>query len=342
MRENNKNNPIIGFSIGDTNGVGPELIVKVLSDNRLTRHCTPVIYASGKFLSKYKKVLREEKFNFTPINSVDDKLQKINVISVWQEDIEIQPGVPTEQSGKAAFESLKAATKDLTSGKIDALVTAPISKKNVQQAGFNFPGHTEYITKEAGSKESLMFMVSDNLKVGVVTGHIPLQDVSAAVTKDLIMLKANYLFKSLKKDFGIEKPKLAILGMNPHAGEKGVLGKEENETIIPAIEELKEKGVVAFGPYPADGFFGSFQFDKFDAVLAMYHDQGLIPFKCIAFENGVNFTAGLPVVRTSPDHGTAFDIAGKGIVNDVSFREAIFKAIDIVNNRKGEPKPELV
>lgn len=342
MSEDKKSRkPKIGFTVGDTNGVGPELIIKIFSDNRLAKMCTPVIYASGKFFSQYKKLLNNTDFLYSQVNSTDDLIKnKINLINVWDGDIEIQPGTPTNASGKAAFDSLKAATKDLVSEKIDALVTAPISKKNVQKAGFNFPGHTEYITKEAGASDGLMFMVSRDLKVGVVTGHIPLGEVQSTITKELITIKANYMFKSLKKDFGITKPKIAILGLNPHAGEHGVLGKDEIDVIIPTIELLKEKGVIAFGPYPADGFFGSFQFSKFDGVLAMYHDQGLIPFKSIAFEDGVNFTAGLPVVRTSPDHGTAFDIAGKGIVSDKSFREAFFTAIDIVKERKSETELE--
>lgn len=337
--EQKNNRPVIGITVGDTNGVGPELILDVFSNAKITKLCTPVIYGSGKFFSKYRKQFKYN-FNYTQIASSDNIIAgKVNMMNAWEEDIEIQIGTPTQASGKASFESLKSAMKDLKHQKIDAVVTAPISKINIRNAGFNFPGHTEYLTKEAEANDSLMFMISDELKVGVVTGHIPLEKVKTSVTKELILRKANLMFRSLKNDFGIAKPKIALLGLNPHAGENGELGKEEIDVVGPAIEALKQKGVLAYGPYPADGFFGSNTFTKFDGVLAMYHDQGLIPFKALTFSKGVNYTAGLNVIRTSPDHGTAFDIAGKGAVNASSFKEALYKALDIVKvrSRDGEP-----
>jgi 4-hydroxythreonine-4-phosphate dehydrogenase len=256
------------------------------------------------------------------------------MINCWEEDVKIEPGVINETGGKYAFLSLDKAVEDLIAGHIQALVTAPINKHNIQNEHFNFPGHTEYIQSKTNSQDSLMFLIGEDLKVGVVTGHIPVGSVTQSLTKEAIVSKLQLMYASLKQDFWLQRPKIAVLGLNPHAGDNGLIGKEELEVIIPAIEEAKEKGVFAFGPYPADGFFANGSHLKFDAVLAMYHDQGLIPFKSIAFHNGVNFTAGLPVVRTSPDHGTGYDIAGKNEASETSFREALFMAINIVKRRR--------
>ena len=330
-----KVNPIIGITIGDINGIGPEVIIKSLENQNILNQFTPVIYGSSKVISYYRKALDVPDFNFKLIKSIDNvQHRKVNILNCWEEDVEITPGASTEVGGKYAFISLEKATKDVTSGHLDAIVTAPINKHNIQNENFNFPGHTEYLTDIVGKSESLMFLVSEQLRVGVVTGHIQLKDVSSAITTEKIQAKLDLMIKSLKKDFGRVKPKIAILGLNPHAGEDGLLGNEENEIIKPLIENYRSKGALVFGPFPADGFFGAAQQYKYDGVLAMYHDQGLIPFKSIAFDSGVNFTAGLPIVRTSPDHGTAYAIAGKNQANANSMRQAIYCAIDISNHRK--------
>ncbi len=328
--------PTLAITTGDINGIGPELIVRMFSDNRLLRICTPVIYGSGKLFSKYRKILRADRFNFTQIDSVKEvKQNRVNVLNVWKEDVELQPGQEIPLGGHKAFESLEAACQDLYSNAVDALVTAPINKNNIQQEKFQFPGHTEYLAKLADqSSNFLMLMTTEDLKVGLVTAHIPLQKISQELTQELIEEKALILNKTLKEDFAIPKPKIALLGLNPHAGDQGLLGNEEQDIIVPAIEKLRNKDCMAFGPYSSDGFFGSFEFKKFDAVLAMYHDQGLIPFKTIAFENGVNYTAGLPVIRTSPDHGTAYGLVGKKKANTSSFREAIYLACDVFKHRE--------
>lgn len=332
--KSHKQKPLIGITMGDINGIGPEVIIKALENSKITQHLTPIIYGSAKVLSFYRKQLNHNNFNFSPINDLSKPYhRKVNVLNCWEEIAEINPGQDNATGGKYAFKSLEAATKDLKDGKISALVTAPINKLNIQNEDFKFAGHTEYLAEKAGSKESLMFMISDSMRVGVLTGHIPLKDVAASVTKESIIKKLKLMSKSLKQDFGIQKPKIAVLGLNPHAGEEGLLGKEEIEIIRPAIEEFKSKGQIVMGPYPADGFFGSGEHHKFDAVLAMYHDQGLIPFKSLTFSTGVNFTAGLPFVRTSPDHGTAYAIAGKGQADEGSMRTAIFAALDIANSR---------
>lgn len=333
----NKQKPLIGITLGDVNGIGPEVVIKALNNNKMTKHLTPVIYGSPKVLSFYKKQLNIDQFNYTPIKDLKQVYhRKVNILECWDEMIEIKPGEDNVTGGKYAYISLEKATQDLKEGKIAALVTAPINKHNIQNESFTFPGHTEYLTEKANAKDSLMFMIADNLRVGVVTGHIPLKDVPAAMTREAIDKKLKMMLNSLKKDFGLAKPKIAVMGLNPHAGENGLLGSEEKEIIIPAIENQKEKGNLVFGPFPADGFFGSGQQSKFDAVLAMYHDQGLTPFKSLSFSNGVNFTAGLPFVRTSPDHGTAYSIAGKNKADEASMRTAIFAALDISNNRKEE------
>lgn len=337
--------PIIGITIGDINGIGPEIIIKSLSDARLLRFFTPVIYGSSKVLSYYKKAVKANEFNYTQPKSdgsFNDK--KINVVNCWNELVDIQVGAVTKEAGHCAFLAIQQASDDLKAGHLDAIVTAPINKSNIQGEDFQFPGHTEYFTQKFNAPESLMLLVSGKLRVGVVTGHIPIKDVSNQLSKELIIKKLNILAHSLKKDFGILKPKIAVLGLNPHAGEEGLLGDEEKDIVTPAINVLKEKGKLVFGPFPADGFFGMAQYKNFDAVLAMYHDQGLIPFKTLAFENGINFTAGLSAIRTSPDHGTAYDIAGKNLANETSFREALYLACDIIKNRKeiGEPIPGII
>lgn len=328
---NKKQKPILGISIGDINGIGVEVTLKALSDPRVFKNFTPLIYGHGKVISFFRKQLNLEEFNFTQIRSVEEvQHRKVNVLNITEESPEVVPGVETQEAGKFAFEALKQATEDLKSGKIQGLVTAPVNKNNINTPEFSFVGHTEYITQYVGAQESLMMMVGENLRVGLITGHIPLSQVSSKVTKEKIIEKANLFLKSLQKDFGIGKPKIAILGLNPHAGEDGLLGKEEEEIIKPAIRELKDQNKLVFGPYPADGFFGMLHQYKFDGVLAMYHDQGLIPFKSLAFSSGVNFTAGLPVVRTSPDHGTAYNIAGKNLADEGSMRAALLLASDIL------------
>lgn len=324
----------IGISIGDINGIGLEVILKALLHEKATDLCTPVIYGSSKVVSYHKNIIEDEvDFNST---RTADKIyfDKINIVNCWQENVNITLGKPTGLSGQYAYKSLEAATHDLKHGMIDALVTAPISKEAMHMANFPFPGHTEYLTKELGQGRSLMFMVNDGLRIGLATNHLPLREVAGALNKELIMEKLQLMNNSLKMDFGLERPSIAVLGLNPHAGDGGVLGDEEESFIRPAVVELKKKGMLVMGPFPADGFFGSGQFRKFDAILAMYHDQGLVPFKALSFGSGVNFTAGLPHVRTSPDHGTAFDLAGKNEADPSSFRQALFLAIDIANNRK--------
>ncbi|HCX22552.1 MAG TPA: 4-hydroxythreonine-4-phosphate dehydrogenase PdxA, partial [Cytophagales bacterium] len=316
--------PVIGISIGDINGIGPEVVIKALNDNRILRHLTPVIYADGRIISFYRKQLNLQNFNYNQTKSID-KIQdrKVNVINLNEQNVEVTPGKGTKEGGDYALLSLRKCLEDLKGGKIQAMVTAPLSKELVQSEEFNFPGHTEFLTQEDGAKDSLMFLVAEELRVGVVTGHIPLKDVSKKLTDKLLRQKLELMIKSLKKDFGIKKPRVAIMGLNPHAGENGLLGDEEEKVIIPVLNDLRNKGNLVFGPFPSDGFFGSNQYRSYDGILAMYHDQGLIPFKNIAFSNGVNFTAGLSFIRTSPDHGTAFNLAGKNEADETSLRSAI-------------------
>ncbi len=327
--------PVIGITLGDFNGVGPEVTLKALAGGQISRVCTPVLYGSVKVLSRYRKLLNLEEIQLHSIRSMDQMIHKrVNVFNCWEEHLEIDPGKATHEAGQAAYLALKSAVADLKNKTLDAVVTAPINKHTTQSEEFKFPGHTEYFAHEFGGTDALMFLVSDQLRVAVATGHIPLEKVKSAITKELIIKKVKQLEQSLRQDFGIAKPKIAVLGLNPHAGEDGLLGTEEKEVISPVISELKHKGMLLYGPLPADGFFGTGNYRKFDGVLAMYHDQGLIPFKTIAFENGVNFTAGLPIVRTSPDHGTAYNIAGKNTADETSMREAIYLACDVVKNRK--------
>ncbi len=325
----------IGISIGDINGIGLEVILKTLIEPAILNHCIPIVYGHTKVTSFHRKALRLGELSFNVIsNAADANPKRINLINCWEEDVKIELGQSNETGGKYALLSLEKATEDLTSGQIDALVTAPINKHNIQSETFNFPGHTEYLQQKSGSSEVLMFLISENLRVGVVTGHIPVNTIATQLTTEKILRKLTLMNESLKKDFWIEKPKIAVLGLNPHAGDNGLLGKEEQEVIAPAIQAAFDKGIICFGPYPADGFFGNGTYKQFDAVLGMYHDQGLIPFKTIAFGSGVNFTAGLKFVRTSPDHGTGFDIAGKNVADPSSFSEALFAAIHIVKSRR--------
>jgi len=329
----------IGISIGDVNGIGLEIIIKTLSDSSIYDYCMPIVYGHTKVASFYRRIAHVDDFNFFVINHPSEIAgrkdhKKPNMINCWEEDVKIEPGVVNAAVGKYSFISLEKATNDLINGEIDALVTAPINKDTIQSDQFNFPGHTEYLQQRAGAEESLMFLVSDTLRVGVVTGHIPLSKVAESITAEKILAKLKLMDNSLRNDFWIRKPKIAVLGLNPHASDNGLIGDEEQKVIVPAIEEARNNNILAFGPYSADGFFANGTYLQFDAVLAMYHDQGLIPFKQIAFESGVNFTAGLNFVRTSPDHGTAYDIAGKNLASEVSFREAIFTAIHIVKRRR--------
>ncbi len=324
----------IGISIGDVNGIGIEVLLKTMLDTRITDLCVPIVYGSSKTTSFHRKQLGIQDFSFNIINDASQANNKrANLINCWQEELKIELGNSTETAGKYAFISLDKAAKDVLEGKIDALVTLPINKHNVQQAGFKFPGHTEFLQSISNGAESMMLMINDHLKIGFVTGHIPIKEVANAITQEKIIHKLEILNQSLKADFGIRKPKIAVLGLNPHAGDKGVIGQEEEKVIMPAIEKAMAKNIMCFGPYSPDAFFGNHNYKDFDAVLAMYHDQGLIPFKSLSYDNGVNFTAGLPFVRTSPAHGTAYDIAGKNIANESSFREALYKAIDIVRKR---------
>lgn len=324
---------ILGITLGDLNGIGCEVIIKTFLDNRILEFCTPVIYGSAKVLSHHRKALNLQAFNFNQVKA-GEKLQSntVNILNVWEEDFNVQFGVNSEQSGRYAFLSLQAAVQDLKNGLVDGIVTAPVNKRNIRSTDFPFNGQTEYLASQAGA-DAIMMLVNENLRVGVVTNHVPVQEVSALIKKELIMKKILMMRNSLVKDFGCDRPKIAVLGLNPHSGDSGLIGNEELKEIIPAIQDAKSRNILCFGPYSADGFFGSGHQYKFDGVLAMYHDQGLIPFKTLSFGNGVNFTAGLPFVRTSPDHGTGFDIAGQGIANEESFRQAVFTAVDILKYR---------
>ncbi len=324
---------VVGISLGDINGVGIEIILKTFADKRMLDFCTPVLFGSSKVVSIHKKVLKID----TPTQGIHDLDQivhgKVNLLNVWKEEVKVEIGQATKTGGEYAYKSLMSATKALRKGKIDALITAPINKETIQSEEFNFSGHTEYLEHELEGK-SLMILMSDGLRIGLITGHIPISKVAESITPELIKTKVDTMHNSLIKDFNINKPKIAILGLNPHTGDNGVIGSEDDELIRPVIQEIKESGKLVFGPYAADGFFGSKTYLQFDGVLAMYHDQGLAPFKALSFGNGVNFTAGLNKIRTSPDHGTAFDIAGKGKASSDSFKEALFSAISIHRNRE--------
>lgn len=324
----------VGISIGDVNGIGLELIIKSLANNRVLEYCIPIVYGHTKVASFHRKTLGIQGFTFQVINQASQAQDKLpNMINCWDEDVKIDLGVANETGGKYALKSLERAVDDLLAGQIDALITAPISKHTIQSDAFQFVGHTEYLQARTNASDSLMFLLAEDIRVGVVTGHIPVRDIAKKITKEQILSKLSLMNTSLKTDFWVQKPKIAVLGLNPHAGDDGLIGDEEQKIIIPALAEANNNGILAFGPYSADGFFANHSYQKFDAVLAMYHDQGLIPFKQIAFHQGVNFTAGLPIVRTSPDHGTGFDIAGKNQASESSFLEALFMAINIVKHR---------
>lgn len=328
--------PIItGITQGDINGIGYEVIMKTLDDPQINDICVPVVYGSPKVAAYHRKVLNIINFTFNSIRTPEEaNPKKANMINCLGDEVRVELGKSTPEGGEASLAALEHAVDDLIKEKIDVLVTAPIDKHNMQSDKFRFKGHTDYLRDRLNVSDVLMLMVCESMKIGFVTGHIPLKDVSQTVTPQLILRKLKIMNQSLLQDFGIRRPRIAVLGLNPHAGDAGLIGSEEKEIILPAITKANEEGIYAFGPYPADGFFGAGQFRKFDAILAMYHDQGLAPFKAIAFDTGVNFTAGLPVIRTSPVHGTAFDITGKNEASENSFRQAIYVACDIFRNRK--------
>jgi len=326
--------PLIGFTCGDLNGIGIELIIKALSDNRILDQCAPVIFASNKSINFYRKSLPDINFVYQSVKDLSKiNFKQLSVVNCWEEEVAINAGQLTETGGKYARLSLQQAVNALKAGQINGLVTAPLHKKNIQSPDFDFTGHTPFLKHAFGLNDVVMLMVASNLRVALVTEHVPVKDIVAHISKDSIVSKLRILHESLRRDFGIDKPKIAVLGLNPHAGDEGLVGNEEQTIIKPAVKEMRDKGMLAFGPYSADAFFARAQYQDFDAVLAMYHDQGLIPFKSLAIGEGVNFTAGMPVVRTSPDHGTAFDIAGKGIADDSSFLAAVFECIDIIKRR---------
>lgn len=327
---------IVGITQGDSNGIGYEVIIKALSDQRILDQFTPVIYGSSKLFSFYRKTIPElEHLDTNAVCSASEALEKrINIVNCLSDNSFAEPGQATTESAQAAMASLEKAVTELKEGKIDVLVTGPINKKAMSVEGFGFPGHTEYIQEQFGTKDVAMFMVSPRLKLAVVTGHIPLKDVAGSISEEKILGKLRLIHESLQKDFRTLHPKIAVLSLNPHSGDGGLLGNEEQEIIIPAIKKAQEEGILAFGPFSPDGYFGLNHFENFDATLAMYHDQGLAPFKALSFEAGVNFTAGLPVVRTSPDHGTAYEMSGKDRADSLSMRAAIFTAIDIWRNRR--------
>jgi 4-hydroxythreonine-4-phosphate dehydrogenase len=325
---------IVGISQGDINGIGLEVILKTFLEPGISEICTPILFSSQKTVSYYRKVLGLEEFSFNPIREFSQiNTKKVNVFVCYEEEVNIEMGKSTPSGGKYAFLSLERATQALKNKEIDVLVTAPINKQNIQSDQFKFVGHTEYLGEIIGGDPLMVLCSESGLRVALVTAHVPINEVAAKITKEAILKKITQLHDSLVKDFGVRKPKIAVLGLNPHAGDDGLIGKEDNNIIKPAIESVKLNGLV-FGPYAADGFFGNATYKKFDGILAMYHDQGLIPFKTLAFEDGVNFTAGLTEVRTSPDHGTAYDIAGKNTANEMSFKKSIYMAVDIFKNRK--------
>ena len=325
----------VGISCGDLQGIGIEVVLKTFEDARMLQELTPVLYASAKAVSLHRKQLGLEEVQFHRVNDAAEVLpRKLNLVNLWDDELPLELGRPSGPLATYAIRSLEAATQDLAGGKVDVLVTAPIDKHSMEAAGFAHPGHTEYLAHVAGVDQVLMVLVADGLRVGTVTGHIPLKDVAAAITTDRIVAKAQLFHQSLLRDFGIANPRLALLGLNPHAGDGGTLGTEDRERILPAARQLVAEGITAMGPYAADGFFGSGAYRHFDGVLAMYHDQGLAPFKALSFGHGVNYTAGLPIVRTSPDHGTGLDIAGKGVADEGSFRHAVWLAVDVLRARE--------
>ena len=334
MQYNRK--PVVGITKGDGNGIGYEVIIKALADSRILESFTPVIYGSSKIYGFYRKQIHDiEPADTNVISSAKDVHPKrINIVNCLPDNVYVEPGQATPESAKAAIRSLQAAVRDIKDGHIDVLVTAPINKRAMVSEGFGYTGHTEYLQKEFGCADVAMFMVSEQLRIGVVTGHIPLKDVAASLTKERILGKLRLMDKSLRRDFGIDAPKIAVLGLNPHCGDGGLLGDEEQSVILPAVQAAQAEGILAFGPYSPDGYFGMGHYGKFDATLAMYHDQGLAPFKALSFQDGVNFTAGLPIVRTSPDHGTAYELAGRDQADPHSMMCSIYTAIDILRSRE--------
>lgn len=325
--------PRIGITLGDINGIGPEVVIKSLADNRILNMITPVVYGSSKILSFYKKLLNLEEFSYNQMRNRGQYTPKqVNIVNTWDESLEAHPGKASRESGRAALQALQQAATDLKDGLLDALVTAPIDKSTIHSEAFPFKGHTEFLAGFFGTREHLMLLTGDALRVGLVTEHVPISQVASLITRERVEGKLKVLESSLKKDFRINKPRIAILGLNPHAGDNGLIGEEDEKILKPLIRDLKNQGKIVYGPMPADGFFAK-DYQKYDGILAMYHDQGLAPFKTIAFDSGVNFTAGLPVVRTSPDHGTAYAIAGKNQADERSMRQAIYSAKDIFNNR---------
>jgi 4-hydroxythreonine-4-phosphate dehydrogenase len=324
----------VGISHGDINGISYEVIMKTLIDPRIMEMCTPIVYGSPKVAAYHRKALNIESMSFNHIRApYEASHNRASIINCIDENIRVELGKSTEVAGESSFQALERAVADLKKGNIDVLITAPINKDNIQSENFKFPGHTEYLAQQFNARDFVMLMVSHNLKVGVVTGHVPLAEVPSHITKDKILSKLRIIARSLVQDFSVTNPRIAVLALNPHAGDNGLIGNEEQNIIIPALDQARNEGITALGPYPADGFFGSGDFSKFDAILAMYHDQGLIPFKLTSFDQGVNYTAGLPVIRTSPAHGTAYDIAGEDKASPDSFREALYLAIDIHKNR---------
>lgn len=327
------NKIIVGISLGDLNGIGVEVILKTFEDNRMLDFCTPVIFGSSKIISFHKKALNNS-IQINEITSIDEiNHAKLNLLNIWNEDVEVEIGKASKVSGEYAAKSLEHSVEQLKKNKIDVLLTAPINKETIQSETFCFPGHTEFLEEKLDGK-SLMILMTNELRIGLITGHIPIAKVAETISPELIKEKVEIMHQSLRQDFGINKPKIAVLGLNPHCGDKGVIGKEEDLIIKPTIDKIKENGKLVYGPYSADGFFGSKTYEKFDGILAMYHDQGLAPFKALSFGNGVNYTAGLSEIRTSPDHGTGFDIAGKNIADPSSFKAALFTAIDVFKSRK--------
>ena len=326
----------VGITQGDINGIGYEIILKTLSDNRINEFCVPVIYGSSRIASYYRKLIPSlENFSMNSINNVSEiHPKRVNIINCVTDDLRVEPGKPTEEAAHMALRALEMAVSDLKNGKIDVMLTAPFNKHAMQSDKFNFPGHTEYLSSAFGVQNHLMLLISDAMRIGVVTGHVPLSEVPQRLSKAHILDKLELLNRTLMFDFMIRRPRIAVLALNPHAGDCGLLGKEEEDIIIPVITEANKKNILAFGPYPADGFFGAVSYRRFDAILAMYHDQGLAPFKALSFDSGVNYTAGLPFVRTSPAHGVGYDIAGANKASPDSFRMALFTACDIFNNRK--------
>lgn len=326
----------VGITHGDMNGIGYEVILKTFSDSRVAELCTPIIYGSSKIAAYHRKALDLPPVNMNIISEAEDAgINRVNIINCVEEDVKVELSQSTAAAGQAAFRALEAAVTDLKRGVIDVLLTAPINKHNIQNEEFHFPGHTEYLEECFGGlgKKALMILLNDQLRVALVTGHIPLSEVAGALNPEEITHKLRIFNQSLKQDFGIVKPRIAVLSLNPHAGDAGLLGKEEETIIRPAMQEAEKRGVMSFGPYAADGFFGARMYERFDGILAMYHDQGLAPFKTLAMDDGVNYTAGLPIVRTSPAHGTAYDIAGQNKASEESFRQALYTALDIYRNR---------